>query len=77
MATPNGKNGEVFDGEAARLVVNELRATVATGKTKSYEWRVSQLKSLIKLSEEHETEIVDALRSDLSKPEFESFVQEV
>ncbi|KAM7511095.1 hypothetical protein LguiB_009970 [Lonicera macranthoides] len=77
MTAPNGKNGEVFDGEAARLVVNDLRATVSTGKTKSYEWRVSQLKSLIKFSEEHEMEIVDALRSDLSKPEFESFVQEI
>ena len=58
-------------------MVEELRASFGSGKTRSYEWRVSQLKKLEKVTEYHEAEIIEALRSDLSKPEFESYVQEV
>lgn len=68
---------EVFDGDSASSMVKELRETFRTGKTKNYEWRISQLKSLLKVAENHEREIVDVLRSDISKPEFESFVHEV
>lgn len=68
--------GEMAFFDAAE-VMKELRETFASGKTKSYEWRVSQLKALIKLAEYHEGEIVEALRSDLSKPELESFLHEV
>lgn len=46
-------------------------------KTKSYEWRVSQLKALFKIAENHEKEITDALYSDLSKPELEAFIHEI
>ncbi|GFY96687.1 hypothetical protein Acr_11g0009930 [Actinidia rufa] len=66
-----------FDGEAARSLVKELRGTFDAGKTKSYEWRVLQLKSLLKLTKDHEDDIIDALRSDLSKPVLEAFVSEV
>lgn len=58
-------------------VVTELKATYTSGKTKSYEWRESQLKALIKMANDHEKEIIEALRSDLNKPEFEAFVHEV
>ncbi|OIT02388.1 PREDICTED: aldehyde dehydrogenase [Nicotiana attenuata] len=61
----------------AEAIVKELRETYASGKTKNYEWRVSQLKALLKIAEHHEKEIVDALNSDLSKPELESFVHEI
>lgn len=71
------KKNEVFDAEAASLFVKELRGTFATGKTKSYEWRVSQLKSLMKMLSEREPDIVDALRQDLDKPELESSIYEV
>ncbi|KAH6780333.1 aldehyde dehydrogenase 3H1 [Perilla frutescens var. hirtella] len=64
----------VLDAEAA---VRELRSTYATGKTKSYEWRVSQLKSLLKIVTLHKEDIIDALRSDLKKPEFESVIHEI
>ncbi|XP_060214438.1 aldehyde dehydrogenase [Lycium barbarum] len=59
------------------VIVKELRDTYASGKTKKYEWRVSQLKALLKIAEHHEKEIVDALNSDLSKPELEAFVHEI
>ncbi|XAR55560.1 Aldehyde dehydrogenase (NAD(P)(+)) [Bertholletia excelsa] len=75
MASEDGK--EVFDAEAARLLLKDLRANFATGKTRSYEWRVSQLKSLLKLATDHEEDIVHALRSDLSKPTLETVVYEI
>lgn len=68
---------EVFDGEAASALVKELRGTFASSKTRSYQWRVSQLNSLLKLATDGEAEIVVALNSDLSKPEFESLIYEV
>ncbi|ONI34695.1 hypothetical protein PRUPE_1G493800 [Prunus persica] len=67
----------VFDEEAASALAKELRATFASAKTRSYQWRESQLKSLLKLTTSNEPAIVDALRSDLSKPELESQVYEI
>ncbi|XP_022894224.1 aldehyde dehydrogenase-like [Olea europaea var. sylvestris] len=58
-------------------VVAELRATFASGKTKSYEWRVSQFKAILKLTNEHEKDIIEALRSDLNKPEHEAILYEI
>lgn len=58
-------------------VAEDLRAVYNTGKTKTYEWRVSQLKALVKIATHHEKEIVEALRSDLNKPEHEAFIMEV
>ncbi|KAI4307256.1 hypothetical protein L6164_030461 [Bauhinia variegata] len=75
MAGEEPKN--VFDAEAASSLARELRGTFLSGKTRSYEWRVSQLKALLKLVDDNEQEIVDALRSDLSKPPMESVVCEV
>ncbi|KAL2467748.1 Aldehyde dehydrogenase [Forsythia ovata] len=62
--------------EAAELVAG-LRATFGSGKTKSYEWRVSQLKAIVKLADERQKDIIGALRSDLNKPEFESYAHEI
>ncbi|KAL1561221.1 aldehyde dehydrogenase (NAD(+)) [Salvia divinorum] len=61
----------------AEAAARELRATYATGKTKSFEWRSSQLKAIQKIVSLHSDEIVEALRSDLQKPEFESVVHEI
>lgn len=67
----------VFGSKEAAAMVKELRESYGSGKTRSYEWRVSQLKNIEKMTEYHEQEIIEALRSDLSKPEFESYIQEV
>ncbi|KDP32847.1 hypothetical protein JCGZ_12139 [Jatropha curcas] len=67
----------VFDAEAARDLVKELTGNFASGKTRSYEWRVAQLKNMLKLCDENEKEIVEALRLDLSKPELESTIYEI
>ncbi|EYU22982.1 hypothetical protein ABFS82_03G097500 [Erythranthe guttata] len=58
-------------------VAEELRAAYGGGKTRDLEWRVSQLKALLKIINLHENEIVEALRSDLNKPEYEAFVHEI
>ncbi|XP_038899561.1 aldehyde dehydrogenase family 3 member H1-like isoform X2 [Benincasa hispida] len=67
----------VFDGEAAERVVAELRESYNSGKTRSYEWRVNQLKNLLKLVSENEEEMVQTVHSDLYKPEFEAFAHEI
>uniref|UniRef100_A0A2N9FGQ1 Aldehyde dehydrogenase n=1 Tax=Fagus sylvatica TaxID=28930 RepID=A0A2N9FGQ1_FAGSY len=71
------KEMAVFDSEAASEMMKELRVAFGSGKTRSYEWRLSQLKSLLKMAEDREQDIVQALRSDLSKPELESSIYEV
>ncbi|KAK8692213.1 hypothetical protein V6N13_075687 [Hibiscus sabdariffa] len=67
----------VFDTESAKEVLKELRASFVAGKTKSYEWRVSQLTAILKMLQENEQPIVSALRDDLSKPELESSIFEI
>ncbi|CAH1453952.1 unnamed protein product [Lactuca virosa] len=77
MASEEQVKNSAFDTEAANCLVKELRGTVVAGKTKSYEWRVKQLKSLLKMVEERDKQICDALFSDLSKPEMEAFIHEI
>uniref|UniRef100_A0A6N2MJ18 Aldehyde dehydrogenase domain-containing protein n=1 Tax=Salix viminalis TaxID=40686 RepID=A0A6N2MJ18_SALVM len=67
---------KTFDANEAALLVKELNESFRTGKTKSYEWRVSQLKSIEKMVVEREKDICEALYINLSKPEFEAFVSE-
>lgn len=68
---------ENFDADKAGFLVKELRLLFDSGKTKSYEWRVAQLKGISRMVQEREEEIVHALYSDLSKPEHEAVVAEI
>lgn len=68
---------KLFNGESAKVMVKGLRETFSSGKTKSYAWRISQLRSILKFVRCHDEEILDALRSDLAKPDFESSIHEV
>ncbi|KAG6408325.1 hypothetical protein SASPL_131330 [Salvia splendens] len=61
----------------AEETVRELRAAYTTGKTKSFEWRASQLKAIQEMLTLHTHQIIQALRSDLNKPEFEAVIHEV
>jgi len=58
-------------------VVLSARQAFATGKTKSVEWRIKQLKGLMKMYEENDTLFYDALDKDLRKPKWESMAAEV
>ncbi|KAB2093166.1 hypothetical protein ES319_A02G078500v1 [Gossypium barbadense] len=75
--TSEVENKPVFCTESAKELVKELRASFATGKTKSYEWRLTQLNAMVKMMEEKEPQIVAALHDDLSKPELESSIYEI
>ncbi len=48
-----------------------------TGNTHSYRFRLKALKRLKKCIKKHESDIYNALKMDLNKPKFESFVGEV
>ncbi|KAI9209419.1 aldehyde dehydrogenase, dimeric NADP-preferring [Polychytrium aggregatum] len=48
-------------------IVNGVRATFASGRTRSREWRMKQLRGCYKLIEENEAEILDNLALDLKK----------
>ncbi|XWS44643.1 hypothetical protein CRYUN_Cryun15aG0065600 [Craigia yunnanensis] len=68
---------QTFDVDKAAVLVNKLRKTFSSGKTKSYEWRMSQLESISKMIDGKEKEIIKALHKDLSKPELEAFLSEI
>lgn len=53
-----------------------LRSSFDAGITRSYEWRAQQLRQLLRMVEESESEMVDALKQDLSKPYFEAWSAE-
>lgn len=56
---------------------NELKATFHSGKTRTYEWRLQQLKQLVKLVEENEEELIAALRKDSGKAAFTALAGEI
>lgn len=76
MAGDGERNGE-FDGKAAAELVGKLRQSFWNGKTRSYDWRADQLRSIARMLVEKERDIIEALREDLNKPEMESFIHEV
>lgn len=57
--------------------ISTARCAFASGTTKNIFFRKEQLKQLYKLLEENEHDFVEALRSDLKKPRFESMMTEV
>ena len=54
-----------------------LQLFIILGKTRSVEWRIRQLKGLMKMYEENDTLFYDALDKDLRKPKWESMAAEV
>jgi len=58
-------------------VAEDLRAGFRTGRTRTPEWRTAQLRSLIRMIEEREDDISDALQADLAKPRMESYLHEI
>lgn len=58
-------------------IVAGLRRTYAGGRTRSVEWRRTQLKALEKLMTENEGRIAQALAADLDRSPFESWLADV
>jgi aldehyde dehydrogenase (NAD+) len=57
--------------------VASLRKHFASGQTKPYEWRVTQLQQLKKMLLEQEDKLLEALKQDLNKSELESWSSEI
>jgi len=58
-------------------VVSRLRATFATGRTRSVDWRKQQLRALQNLVEHNEQAIAAALEQDLGRKPFEAWLTDV
>ncbi|MET0863700.1 MAG: aldehyde dehydrogenase family protein, partial [Nakamurella sp.] len=67
----------VAGGVDIPAVVAGLRKTYATGRTRSVEWRRTQLKALEKLMTENEGRIANALAQDLDRSPFESWLADI
>ncbi|KAG0486968.1 hypothetical protein HPP92_009063 [Vanilla planifolia] len=62
---------------SAGELVSALRENFESGRRRATEWRAAQLKGIVKMIDEKEGEIVDALDDDIGKPKLESFVHEI
>ncbi|XP_011883251.1 PREDICTED: aldehyde dehydrogenase, dimeric NADP-preferring isoform X3 [Vollenhovia emeryi] len=58
-------------------VVQQSRDTFNSGKTRPLEWRIKQLKQLIRMLTETSSEMVEALATDLHRSKFETFALEI
>ncbi|GKV20396.1 hypothetical protein SLEP1_g30529 [Rubroshorea leprosula] len=77
LSTATVGEKQAFDVDQAASLVKDLRNNFHSGKTKSYEWRVVQLQRIMRMLEENQKKIVEALYKDLAKPEPESFFWEI
>jgi aldehyde dehydrogenase (NAD+) len=62
---------------AVDRVVHQQRNFFKTGKTKDIGFRIAQLKTLKKSITEFKSAIIDALKADLHRPEFETYIGEI
>lgn len=58
-------------------LVADLRRVFAAGRTRSLEWRQAQLRGIERMCEERETEIAEALATDLGRSAFEAWLGDV
>eukprot|EP00092_Neocalanus_flemingeri_P035637 GFUD01038800.1.p1 GENE.GFUD01038800.1~~GFUD01038800.1.p1 ORF type:complete len:510 (-),score=146.39 GFUD01038800.1:299-1828(-) len=66
----------VSTGQLTRVVDNS-RAAFLSGRTRPLAWRMSQLENLLKMLDENEAAICEALGKDLRKPKQESICLEI
>ncbi|MGL6235386.1 MAG: aldehyde dehydrogenase family protein [Segniliparus sp.] len=74
-AHPNGTTKEAAPD--ARSVVAGLRATFDSGRTRDVEWRLRQLEALDRLLSENEEAIAAALKQDLGRDAYSSWLIEI
>jgi hypothetical protein len=58
-------------------IVKDLQRTVRSGITRTAEWRIQQLRAILKLVQENEERIIQVLAQDIGKPAHEAFLTEV
>ncbi|HSF75409.1 MAG TPA: aldehyde dehydrogenase family protein, partial [Microcoleus sp.] len=60
---------------SVRDIIQQQRQFFATGKTKEVDFRLEQLKKLKSAIELNQSRIVDAVKADLGRPEFEAYLE--
>jgi aldehyde dehydrogenase (NAD+) len=75
----NDSTSQTLDGISDRIhqLVQNQRSFFNTGKTKDVEFRLAQLKKLRQAIKDFEAPILEALKADLHKPEYEAFLTEI
>ncbi|XP_026288446.1 aldehyde dehydrogenase family 3 member B1 isoform X3 [Frankliniella occidentalis] len=73
----NGEDFQSIDMANYAAIVQKTRDAFYTGRTLDYEFRVKQLKNLLRLFEENETDLISALEADLRKSKMESCIMEL
>ncbi|XP_020612659.1 fatty aldehyde dehydrogenase-like [Orbicella faveolata] len=63
--------------ELITLAVKKVRDTFRSGRTRDVEFRKEQLRNLLKLFDENEDEVLQAVGKDLHKPKVEAILAEV
>lgn len=63
--------------EQINEIVQSARDTYSSGSTRSFQWRQTQLRGLLRFLKEKHHEILQALRADLGKPRFEGLTSEI
>jgi acyl-CoA reductase-like NAD-dependent aldehyde dehydrogenase len=58
-------------------IVKDLQRTVRSGITRTAEWRIQQLRAILKLVQENEERIIQVLAQDIGKPAHEAFLTEI
>jgi len=61
----------------AATVQKDLRRTFETGRTRPVEWRKAQLTGLLRLLDEHDAELTEALQADLGRPSMEAYAADL
>ncbi len=74
-STPTDQQPATDDKEIVDTVAR-LRRAFDSGVTRPLEWRLSQLRQFAAMLRDNESAMVEALRQDLGKPEFEAFIGE-
>jgi len=74
--------GSTADSTAASApsfteLVDSVRATFDSGRTRPLQWRRRQLEGLLKMMKEHESDFVDAISADLGRPVMEAFAADI
>lgn len=58
-------------------VIADVREAFARGHTRSLDWRTAQLRGVEKICRERESDIADALASDLGRPHLEAWMGDI
>ncbi len=77
MTTESVAPVQAAEGADIPAIVQRLRRTFATGRTRSVQWRKEQLHALERLMSENEGAITEALEKDLGRAPFEAWLADI